>query len=297
MRYYFTKRHHSALRDKKLKPSLPTRLRISLRQLLSNLSDYDGDPGVSENLTFTRAEKTLKMFYGQDHLLAFNSKGQLVPSSVWDVIDNGLPDQVLDLIEAWCDSVTGETANILERELNILFEIHNSHWRLVNRTIILMDSQYVQEEIVSKTQYLLKEASASGALEEFNEAVSFLTSGQTKEAIIYAHKSVESVMKTCLGVEKAKFGALLSKLVKSGIIPDYYEEFLVYFEKIVMGAAKERNQPARGHGQGAAPTGVERSLAEFAVHLAGTVDLFIIRRWIEARPKKEKHTEDGNIPF
>ena len=146
----------------------------------------------------------------------------------------------------------------------------------------------------------MRENSMAGALDEFSQAVSNLTGGQTKEAVINAHKSVESVMKTALGVvEHKKFGELLRLLIDSGLLPEYYEEFLANFEKLALGAVKERNLPARGHGQGAEPTPVPKPLAEFAVHLAGAVNLFIIQRWIGARPKAEEEppTPEDGVPF
>ncbi|MEN6560904.1 MAG: hypothetical protein ABFD52_09035 [Acidobacteriota bacterium] len=297
MRYYFTKRQAAALKDKRLTPSIHIPLRNAILRVLRDFSDYDGPPDCSDNWSFIKAEDKLKKYYGRDYLVAFDNKGLLVSSPIHDVILSGLPEHVFDFIEAWCDSVDEPRAASFEHELNSILDIHGSPWRLLNKTMILLDSQYVREEIIAKTHYLLKEASASGALEEFGEAISCLTGGQPKEAIINAHKSVESVMKKCLGIERAKFGTLLTHLIKSGIIPEYYQDFLIHFEKLALGAVKERNQPARAHGQGAEPTSVDRSLAEFAVHLAGVINLFIIKRWIESRPKQDEPPADNDIPF
>jgi len=186
-----------------------------------------------------------------------------------------------------------------EKELNTLFEIHNSPWRIVNATVFIVDSEYLHNEVVAKTQCLLRENLVAGALEEFTEAVSCLTDGRTKEAVVNAHKSVESVMKTILETqEHLAFGRLLNNLIKSGIIiPTYYQEFMIHFEKLALGTVKERNQPGTEHGQGAEPTEVQRSLAEFAVHLAAVINLFIIRRWLESRPKQVQDVEEDDVSF
>jgi len=76
---------------------------------------------------------------------------------------------------------------------------------------------------------------------------------------------------------------LLEQLLKSGLIPIYYQEFLVHFEKLALGAVKERNRPGTGHGQGNVTVDVPRSLAEFVVNLAGAINLFIIERWLESK--------------
>ncbi len=138
----------------------------------------------------------------------------------------------------------------------------------------------------------------AGALEEFTEAVSCLTDGRTKEAVVNAHKSVESVMKTILEPqEHLTLGRLLNNLIKSGIIPTYYQEFMIHFEKLALGTVKEWNRPGTGHRQGAEPTEVPRSLAEFAVHLAAVINLFLIRRWLESRPKQVQDVEEDDVPF
>jgi hypothetical protein len=297
VRYYFTKRHEEALREKRLKPYIPLRLRVTLQRTLNRFSSWGGYDN-EENDTFLKTEETLKTFYGEEQLFAYDDDSKLVPTNLNGLIKSGYPARVFDLIEAWYDHAENMKANECEKELNSLFEIHNSPWRIVNGTIILVDSEYVHDEIVAKTQCLLKEHSVIGALDEFNDAISFLMDGQTKEAIINAHKSVESVMKTCLGTdEHLTFGGLLDRIIKSGMIPSYYEEFLGHFEKLSLGAVKERNLPARAHGQGSESTKVHKNLAEFAVNLAGCINLFLIRRWIEHNPKgeevEESEKEDG----
>jgi hypothetical protein len=43
---------------------------------------------------------------------------------------------------------------------------------------------------------------------------------------------------------------------------------------------------------------VAKPLAEFAVHLAGAVNLFMIQRWIDSRPKKEEPpVPEDEVPF
>jgi len=166
---------------------------------------------------------------------------------------------------------------------------------------MLLDSDYLHAEVQARTVRLLKQGGASGALDEFQEALRDLQTGETKDAVVKAHKSVESVMKTALETQDhLTFGKLLEQLIKSGLIPSYYEEFLVHFEKLALGAVKERNRPGTAHRQGAAAIEVPRSLAEFAINLSGSINLFIIERWLEL--KREVSTPiqvpaDDDIPF
>ena len=297
MRFYFTKRHADALKAKKIQPSLPKKLRVAIRQTLKSYSTWGGFDN-DENITFCKTEWTLGTFYGEDQLRAYDEEDKLVPTNLEGLIETGYPARVLDVIEAWCDNAEPSSVVECEKELNTLFEIHNSPWRIVNATVFLVDSEYLHNEVVAKTQCLLRKNSVAGALEEFTEAVSCLTDGRTKEAVVNAHKSVESVMKTILETQgHLTFGCLLKKLIKSGIIPSYYQEFMIHFEKLALGVVKERNRPGAGHGQGAEATEVPRSLAEFAVHLAAVINLFLIRRWLESRPKKVQDVEEDYEPF
>lgn len=291
MRFYFTKRHEDALKSKKIKPSLPKKLRVAIRRMLEKYSEWNSFNN-DENFTLEKTEETLKTFYGEEELWVNNTECRYFSGLYGFFIENGYSSEVLDIIEAWCDNAESSKVAKCEKELNDLFEIHNSPWRIVNATVFLVDSEYLHDEVVAKTLRLMRENSMEGALEEFNEAVSCLTGGKTKDAVIKAHKSVESVMKTVLGAQTHRFGELLADLIKSGIIPDYYKKFLRHFEELVIGSAKERNRPGTGHGQGAEPIEVPRSLAEFAVHLAGSINLFIINRWIESRPEQEEIIED-----
>jgi len=297
MRFYFTKRHAKALKAKKIQPSLPKRLRVAIRRTLNDYSTWDG-PDNCDNFTFYEIENILRTFYGEEELCAYDGEGKLVPTNLDGLIESGYPARVLDVIEAWCDNAERSKVAECEKELNTLFEIHNSPWRIVNATVFLVESEYLHNEVIAKTQSLLRENSVAGALEEFTDAVSCLTDGRTKEAVVNAHKSVESVTKTILQTQKhLTFGRLLDRLIKSGIIPTYYGEFTIHFEKLALAAVKERNRPGTGHGQGAKPTEVPKSLAEFAVHLAAVTNLFLIRRWVECRPKQEETTGKNDIPL
>jgi HEPN domain-containing protein len=281
MKVFFSKRHEEALAFGKIKPSFSVPCRTSVEHVLSGYSEWGGNMGL-ENLTFQYVENKLKTFYGVDELKAFDEDNKRVPASLSQVIIKGYPSEVLDIIEAWFDE-NPTRARECEEELNDIFYIHSSPWRVVSGNVMLVDSEYLHGEVRAKTIQLLEESEVKGALEEYQDAVSDLMSGETKDAVTKAHKSVESVMKAVLEVNEGRFGQLLSALIKSDVIPDYYEGFLKNFEQLALGIVKERNLPARGHGQGKRSIKVSRSLAEFAVNLAGSINVFIIKHWMETK--------------
>jgi hypothetical protein len=299
MKTYFSKRHIDAIRDKKLPLSFSKPLRVSLVRILDRFSDWGGW-NDNENFTADNATEALKTFFGREHLEAFDEANKRVKCDFSGLLRSGYPSEVIDAVEAWFDQ-NPRRLDDCERELNDLLEMNRSPWRFVNGEAILVDSEYLYEEVQARTLRLLREGRAFGALEEFQGAIRDLQAGECKDAVVKAHKSVESVMKTALGTsDHVTFGALLTRLIESELVPEYYKEFLTHFEKLALGAVKERNRPGTGHGQGPSPTEVPRSLAEFAVNLAGSVNLFIIKRWIEVREKDkniESEISDEDIPF
>lgn len=299
MKVYFSKRHEEAICDGKLNVSFPLQCRTSIKRILENYSDWEEyDPNYPQNVTFDAVEEELKTFYGMEELKSFDEKSQRVPASLPQVILKGLPYEVLDIIEAWFYQKPSKGREC-EKELNEILAIHNSPWRIVNGEAIRIDSEYLHQEVRAKTINLLTTYEAFGALEEYQDAISDLMSGETKDAVHKAHKSVESVMKTVLETkEPLRFGQLLRKLIDSNIIPEYYDGFMKNFEQLVVGVGKERNLPGRGHGQGSEATTVPHCLAELAVNLAGSINVFIIKHWME----KQKTRSDAldtipDLPF
>lgn len=300
MKAFFSKRHEEAIAYEKLHISFNTKCRFAIERILEQYSDWGSYDNV-DNLTFEGAQNDLITFYGEPSLKAYNNEDKYGPvSTVSQVILSGRPAHVLDIIEAWFYQ-NPKKASECEKELNDIFVIHDSPWRVINGQVILIDSEYLHREVRAKAIRLLEECEISGALEEYQEAIGDLTSGETKDAVAKAHKSVESVMKAVLETEEhLRFGQLLSELIKSKIIPTYYEDFLKHFEQLALGVVKERNLPGRGHGQGKKATQVSPSLAEFAVNLAGSINLFIIKHWIEIKrelEQKEDLLSEDDIPF
>lgn len=299
MKAFFSKRHEEALAKEELRVTFNTRCRFAIERVLEQHSDWGGW-GDEDNVTFESAEEDLKTFYGEPTLKAFNDENKFTEASISQVILSGRPAHVLDIIETWFYQ-NPKKAIECEKELNDIFCIHNSPWRVVNGQVILVDSEYLHREVHAKTIRLLEECEIQGALEEYQGAIDDLISGETKDAVVNAHKSVESVMKAVLETdEDYTYGKLLEMLIKSDIIPKYYDEFLIHFEKLALGAVKERNLPARGHGQGKKPTKVLPSLAEFALNLAGAINIFIIKHWIETRQSKAKEEiviDADDLPF
>ncbi len=285
MKLVFTQRHAEAIQKGTLKVSFDSMCRVSIKRVLERYSEWVNE--IDDYAEFLDVREELKTRYGHAHLRAYKV-GKLEPTdSLSDVIENGWPGNVLDIVETWLEQNPSKSRKC-EDELNERLLGHGSPWRFIAGNAVLVNSEFLNSEIRAKCVQLLDRYDILGASEEYSDSINDLTCGETKDAVVKAHKSVESVMKAVLDKEgDVTFGVLLSDLLKSGIIPEYYNEFLIHFEKLALGAVKERNLPARGHGQGRESTEVSHALAEFTVHLAGALNLFIVQRWAE-----QKQTED-----
>jgi hypothetical protein len=294
----FSHRHRTALFETKtLKPSFHNALRAGMEQILDKYSD---SPDL-DNWTYEQATAMLRTLRGWDQLYVRDGQARR-KASFREFMVQGFPADTLDAIEAWFASEP-ERAAEAARDLNALLVIHRSPWRFVAGEAVLVDSSYLHDELVARTAELLGNAKATGPLQEFQAALSALQAGDSKRAVVEAHKSVESVMKLVLDThEHRTFGWLLSEVCKSGLLPDYYEEFLRHFEMLALGAVKARNRPGTGHGQGPETVDVPRSLAQFAIHLAGSINVFLLEHWIakqgpQPAPAQADSISDDDVPF
>lgn len=292
MRALFSVRHADALKQKTMAiPSLGIALRRRLRDIVS---DFDEEVFVTDNTGWNfrssvsqEALPYLKTCLGVEtfYLPLEEGENRKADPTIADLIMLGRIVNVFDAIEAVSDSVYTERRADFEKTVNQAFNISNSTLRLMDGVVVLLDQVQLADEIVSPAIATLKSAGCMGAVEEFGEAVKALHNGETKRAVEQANKALESTMKHITGIDRAKPGALLSAMVKSGVVPEYASGFLEAFEKLTHAVAAIRNDaPGAGHGQGTAVTEMPPAVAQLMVNLCGSLILFII----------ERHLEQGN---
>lgn len=308
MAWLFSKRCQQALRDKKIKVSIPVSVRVRIWKTLQNYNEiwtestntgWNYDTSTLEHLP-QRVEAEL----GLTQLLAFPEDGEVPKPSDLEgfVLRGNYPPYLFDALELFCESLDERNTNPFQHSLNEIMEESGLPWRMADGKIFPVDSAYIDGEIIRRAYELLHEAKFHGALQEFEKARVHLANGVYDDAIQNANLAVESTIKEVLGIEKAKPGELFRKLIDSGLIPEYYRGFLKAFEEnILRCVAIMRNEELGvGHGRGPSKNVVPPDLDELAINLSGVLINFLIKqhlRRIGASTKEEGEIDDEDIPF
>ena len=308
MTLIFSKRCKKSLKAKKINVSIPFATRNRIWMLLK---EYDkswyeeDDTGYSNDVLTDR----IKSEHGLDDLRAYvkNKDGELESTDLKGFLLRGnYPPYVFDALELYyiiiTDFIDDESNSSFQKGLNEIFSESELSWRMAEGEIFPIDSHYVEEHVLRKSQELLKSLKFHGALEEFKKARTDLVNGDYQGAIQNANLAVESTVKGILGIEKEKPGILFRKLIDSEIIPEYYEGFLKAFEKnILRCVAKMRNEEkGAGHGQGPEINVIPEELAELGLHLSGVIIHYLMKKHISTIKNSESKDEtdfDDDLPF
>lgn len=295
----FSKRHPEAWRDVVLSQAVRQRIWY----LIEESDPYYDQNSINNDWTLCRhaLPDNLKKEHGWQELRAYKSQNEWETLySAKDFVLRGIPRFVLDAIELFYDLLHeyqehSKHASPLnyQRRLNTIFEDSNLPWRLVEGRILRIDSKWLEAEVHAKASELLATRGFDGALAEFQQARSDLSTGDTKGAIHAANLAIESTIKAVLSLGQEKPGTLFRKLIDSGLIPDYHEGFLKAFEEHVLRAVPmARNfEKGVGHGQGTSVNDPPKSLAELAVNLSGVLILFLLKRHLELHPTNTSQEE------
>lgn len=205
-------------------------------------------------------------------------------------------DDLFDIIEVfirWKNWLTQEDKSKIEEfvaETNDILRQDNIGYEIVEKkgenVIIRVDSKYLHKETTKKALNLLHEENFDAALEEFSKALERYTKKEYSEAITYANSAFESTMKIILNKNSGDATQLINELKKHKVngvsfLPQYYENFSIEIKKILQPLPITRNEKGIPHGKGRKKIVVDKSFAEFALHLSGTFIVFLIKRFKE----------------
>jgi hypothetical protein len=129
---------------------------------------------------------------------------------------------------------------------------------------------------------LLAATAFSGPNKEFMAAHEHFRHARVEEACTEACKTFESTMKVICDLRRwtydknATASALIKALVENGLVRGYAEEHLHSLQKCLIGVATLRNKNS-GHGAGSVPRDLPDHFAAYALHLAASNIVFLIK--------------------
>ena len=295
MKALFSQRHSKSVFAKDanlIKQKLPLSLRLR-HTIASILIEYEEEDRRNFNNswdytnTIEDAQKYLHKVMGPD-ALTISTTTEKRNLGFIEAIQHGYSRQVLDCIEAWFCRAPEHWVSSAERELNEAFSINESPWRVLNGEMLLIDSGYLHAELISKQVDFMKALSVNGAMEEFQMALREFQQGEFAHAITEAAKSVESTLKFVMGDNaETDLSGLLKLLRKTDLVPSYYSNFFESFTKIIQATGITRNQPGNAHGQGCEIVNSSKSLAEFQINLAASVNKFLLANYLKRKNVKK----------
>ena len=176
-------------------------------------------------------------------------------------------------------------------ELNYRFKQHNLGYEFANSQIITIDSTFLHKTAVKPALKLLFEEGFEGAEDEIRNAYERRRKGDNKNAILEAGKAFESTMKIICDKQGYAYNKnkdtaqkLITILENNGFYPSYMNAHLTSIRTTLeTGLPVVRNKVA-GHGQGNQIITIPDEYTDYALHLAATNILFLVRLY---RNKKQ----------
>lgn len=277
--------------------NIPKRLRVQISHIwTSSIGDYN-------HQSWDYINETLSKELGLFHLTDDGYKKSV--EHCHDFLLNCTHEQAIDIIElslVVLDRVLRHTSNYdKERfgitqsadkaieEMNYWFKDNNVGYEFTNGEIIRIDQTHMHEEVVKPAITLLFEEDFQGAAEEFLKAHSHYRKGDYKNALVEALKSFESTMKTICDKKGYTYNKgsdtaqrLITILFDNNLIPEYLRNhFSGLRNTLEAGLPTVRNKQA-GHGQGAESIRVEPYFVEYAINLAATNIVLLIKAYKES---------------
>lgn len=304
----FSIRHKRALIEKKIRPSLSKRLCSRIWYILDD-SDYtihvypDPNDNWNEQTTILAElpHKLLKI-YGTDKLEAFvDDSGTRKEVDLKGFVLGAYPAQVLDVIEMVHFDLESEFQVNLQREINQVMRDGNCPWVLCDGQFVQMDSKFFEDEVLARANELLIISQFEGAKQEFLDARTAFSAENYKETIRNACNAFESVMKSILKCSNGSAGELIKKLTAIHFFSNLPKSINNDgFKKNVLFSLPYLGNHLGRHGQGGEQVEVPKHFAKLALHLAGSLIVFLVEHNLELMVQEidnEETNEETAVDF
>jgi len=191
---------------------------------------------------------------------------------------------VFDFVELAFRQMRETTGAAFKTKINGLFEHQACPWRFTDGEFFKLDSDFVGARLVDDAHAVLSSYSFEGAAQEFAKARQDAVAGEPKDAILYAAKSFESVLKVLAGMEHGNADLLIKTLISQGFFDDLPESARQSFGEQVLKTLPSLRNRFGGHGQGSAVIQVPTVYAELALQLAAAFHNFLIAKHLQRLP-------------
>lgn len=189
MAWLFSKRCKQALKEKKIKVSIPISVRVRLLKAMQNRNMVyweTTETGFNyQTATLNDLPERIQTEIGCN-LPAFpeSGEGPAKPSNLEGFILRGnYPPYLFDTLELFYLMLDDQNKNLFQSDFNQIMEESDLRWRMAEGKIFPVDSTYIEEEIIRRSYKLLQEAKFQGALQEFEKARIDLSNGDLEGAI------------------------------------------------------------------------------------------------------------------
>jgi hypothetical protein len=299
----FSQRHKRALEKKKIQVSLPKVLR---RKIVNCMKKHNYWYGYDhqDSIFHDDLRTDLQEAYGTEELKAYIEDNLKPVGDTEEFILNAWPAFVLDSVELYYHLVS-KNGSIVDfvRELNSVFKSEKSPYRMLDQYVIKLDSAFLESEVLNRAYELLENNQFEKACKDFVSARDNFSAGDYCGTIFECNNTIESALKKATDTRSGNQKDLKRKLMKSGIIPEYFQGFCDYFEGFLQSCFTIANQSSR-HGKKELPQpkdDVSQPVASFMIHITGSILLLIMERYEELNPKPVKsetfEVPDDDIPF
>jgi len=299
----FSMRHQKILDEGLLEIKIDASLRNRLWRIICDHDDQTivypikGSTYTDTSTVLAESESNFLLMQGWNELrvLRNNSWESVKELDKW--VSEAWAPHILDFIELF-NSQSNET---FLSEVNEAFKFSNNPWQLCDGVFLKLDAEFLEFELAGQTQEMLRIHGFEGAFEEFRAARDEIINKNSEYAILMSCNSMESTLKTILGVSTGTADKLIDQLGRT----DFFNDLPSNKHKIVRNALKQlaflRNELA-AHGQGPESIDVPLPYAQLCLNLAATYNYFLMTKHISKSPissesDKVQNYSDDDLPF
>lgn len=299
----FSQRYLSAIDERRLVIDLPVVVRKKLWARLEQFNESIASPwdgGITTILEAVAYE--LKTEHGWDELSDLPlDESVVVRSPLHHLVLAGHGHFVFDIVELAHGCIEPGEQDEFEQKVNKVLRLHRCPWHFSRGEFFKLDRDFVGLRLSDTAYEALVANGFDGAANEYAKCRQELGSGDAKDAIFYAGKSVESVLKVLTGQNQATARRLVNELLAKGFFDDLPEDVRRGFADQVMFPVSFLRNNLGGHGQGSVVTEVPTAYGALAVQLAAAIHNFLISKHLEYRPDRATPQSAGesadDIPF